>query len=59
KKEKKKIIEAGILKEMDKVKNGLNLGWFERKVKTTKHRALKLLKKNLVVISSPQGNRRS
>ncbi|MEM5594085.1 hypothetical protein AAHH67_24155 [Niallia circulans] len=29
----------------------LNLGWSESKVKTTQHRALKLLKKSLVSIA--------
>ncbi|AYV71638.1 sigma-70 family RNA polymerase sigma factor [Bacillus sp. PK3-056] len=46
--DQKKVIYCRYLKELSIGETALNLGWSESKVKTTQHRALKLLKKNLV-----------
>jgi len=46
--DQKKVIYYRYLKEMSIVETALNLGWSESKVKTTQHRALKLLKRSLV-----------
>ncbi|WP_400246594.1 RNA polymerase sigma factor [Niallia sp. JL1B1071] len=46
--DQKKVIYCRYLKEMSIIETALNLGWSESKVKTTQHRALKLLKRSLV-----------
>lgn len=46
--DQKKVIYCRYLKDMSIVETALNLGWSESKVKTTQHRALKLLKRSLV-----------
>ncbi len=46
--DQKKVIYCRYLKEMSIDETAMNLGWSESKVKTTQHRALKLLKRSLV-----------
>ncbi len=46
--DQKKVIYCRYLKEMSIGETAINLGWSESKVKTTQHRALKLLKRSLV-----------
>ncbi|MEQ2467709.1 RNA polymerase sigma factor [Niallia hominis] len=53
--DQKKVIYCRYLKDMSIVETALNLGWSESKVKTTQHRALKLLKRSLVSSRNADG----
>jgi len=53
--DQKKVIYCRYLKDMSIVETALNLGWSESKVKTTQHRALKLLKRSLVSSKNVDG----
>ncbi len=53
--DQKKVIYCRYLKDMSIVETALNLGWSESKVKTTQHRALKLLQRSLVSSKNVDG----